>query len=80
MIVDADEALGYPTEYFEEVDDRDDEEYLAFLYDEQDKPVGTLSGANLDSLMHYLKEHSNKTKRRYVLVQVLESYEGQTVH
>jgi len=69
----------FPDEFFYQITDRDDGDYLAFLYEEE-TPIGTLSGGSLEGMIIKLKDHTNKTKQRYVLVQVLESYTGQTVH
>lgn len=75
----ANNSPQYPIEYFEEIDGSELGEYLAFLF-EDETPVGTLTGVHLEAMIDHLKEHANKTNRRYVLVQVIDTYEGQTIH
>ena len=75
-----DVPVDYPTEYFEEIDGSEDGEYLAFMFDHDDEPVGTLTGVHLTLMIKHLKMRSNRKQERYVLVQVLESYQGETIH
>ena len=70
----------YPEKCFKDIDGQEDGEYLAFLFDKENEPVGTITGVQLDMMMKHLKDVTNKTQQRYVLVKIIESYEGQTIH
>jgi len=70
----------FPTAYFEDVTGLEETEYLAFLYDADNEPVGTVTAVNLFSIQQHLREHTVKSNYTYVLVQVLETSSGEIIH
>jgi len=78
-IMDADEALGFPTEYFDEIDSYNSGDYVAFLFEGED-PTGIFTGDDLDKLMTYVNAHATEGDKRYMIVKVIHSHAGETIH
>ena len=62
------------------IEDSDEEDYIAFIYDENNKPSGILTGGDVEDMSRMLKFKHNTMNQRYILVKVIENYSGQTVH
>ena len=55
---------SFTEEHFEEIGGSPEGKYIAFLFDPDDKAVGTLRGNNLIHLTDHLKENALKNKKK----------------
>jgi hypothetical protein len=65
---------------FEQMITGSEDEYVAFVYDAEGTPSGTLVGFDAASMTRELKENTHSLNYRYVLCKVVENYMGQTFH
>ena len=75
-----DDFPSFTEEHFEEIGGSPEGKYIAFLFDPDNKAVGTLRGNNLINLTDHLKENALKTGYSYILLSVIEEFKNQRLH
>jgi hypothetical protein len=62
------------------IEEGNENEYVAFVYDADGEPSGTIVGFNAKSMSKELKDNTHGLNYRFVLLKVIENYMGQTFH
>ena len=74
------EEIIFTDNEFNDLSNMNEVEYIAFIYDADQNPLGTFTGTDSVLMSKYLKEQCQFLNQNYILVKVIEDYSGQTFH